>query len=43
MSLLDFTWLLIFAGAIALVVTSVVVLRNQKREANSKPAGTKAG
>ncbi len=31
MSLLDFTWLLILAGAIALVVAFVVVLREQKK------------
>ncbi len=31
MDLLDFTWLLILAGAIALVVASVVVLRDQKK------------
>jgi NADH:ubiquinone oxidoreductase subunit 6 (subunit J) len=43
MDLLGLTWLIIIAGAIAVVVGFVIVLRQQKREADSKPAGTKAG
>ncbi len=43
MDLLGLTWLIIIAGAIAVVVGFVVVLRDQKREADSKSAGTKAG
>ncbi len=37
------TWIIIIVAAIALVVGWVVTLRQQKREADSKPAGTKAG
>ncbi len=43
MDLLGLTWLIIIAGAIALVVAWVVTLREQKREADSKSAGIKAG
>lgn len=34
-------WIIILAAAIAVVVGFVVVLRQQKREADSKPTGFK--
>ncbi len=36
------SWIIIFAAAIALVVAWVVTLLQEKREANSKPAESKA-
>ncbi len=37
-----FSWIIIIVAAIALVGAWVVTLRQEKREADSKPAGSKA-
>ncbi len=36
------TWIIIIVAAIALVVAWVVTMLQEKREADSKPAGSKA-